>query len=88
VIMPFKQYECVEYDGHQGYIDFVDDSYITICVAVKDRHCEDTSCLHRQHRCCILVYPEAWKRVKRIENCYGPLTLVAEQPQEDAIMAK
>jgi len=86
--MPFKQHQCVEYDGLHGYVDFVDDAYITICVAVKDRHCEDTACLRRENRCCILVYPQDWKHVKEIKDCYGPLRLDADPDDDAAKMEK
>lgn len=86
--MHFKQYQCVEYDGLQGYVDFVDDAYITICVAVKDRHCEDTACLRKENRCCVLVYPPDWKKVKEIKDCYGPLRLDADSAEQDATMEK
>lgn len=86
--MPFEQYQTVEYDGLHGYIDFVDDAYITICVAVKDRHCEDTACLRRENRCCVLVYPKDWQHVKHIEECNGPIRLGSEQGDDDATMEK
>lgn len=44
----------VTYRTHVGFIDFVCDQYITICVNRFE---------HRSKDVCLLVYPQQWKEV-------------------------
>ena len=60
----FTKGQQVEYDGFTGYVDFIDDSYITVCIAERERHCEDTACKKKVNQCCVLVFPEQWGNVK------------------------
>lgn len=44
-----------------GYVHFIDDYYITICVNEYARH--DPAALHKKEKVCVLCYPEDWKDV-------------------------
>jgi hypothetical protein len=46
----------VQYRDHVGYIDFISDSYFTLCI--------DDRAVERSHHVCILVYKNQWNDVK------------------------
>jgi len=46
----------VQYKDHVGYIDFISDSYFTLCT--------DDRAVERAHHVCILIYKHQWNDVK------------------------
>ena len=84
----FTKGQHVKYDGFTGYVDFIDDSYITICIAERERSCEDTACKERMNRCCVLVHPEDWGDVKPACASSTTVRLPPELPEDDAIITK
>jgi hypothetical protein len=49
----------VRYRQHSGFVDFVSEKYITICI----RKTED-----RSKNVCILIYPQQWKEIELIHG--------------------
>ncbi len=84
----FTKGQQVEYDGFTGYVDFVDDTYITVCIAERERHCEDIACKEKMNRCCVLVFPEQWGNVKPACASSTTVRLPPEGPDPDAIITK
>lgn len=84
----FTKGQQVEYDGFTGYVDFVDDTYITVCIAERERHCEDIACKEKMNRCCVLVFPEQWGNVKPACASSTTVQLPPETPDPDAMITK
>ena len=85
----FTKGQQVEYDGFTGYVDFIDDAYITVCIAERERHSEDSDhSVKKVNQCCVLVCPEQWGDVK--PSCASSTTvqLPPELPDGDAIITK
>jgi len=57
----FRIGEKVRWKHLIGYVHFIDDYYITICVNEYARH--DPAALHKKEKVCVLCYPEDWKDV-------------------------
>jgi hypothetical protein len=49
----------VRYRDHVGFVNFVCDKYITICINQLD---------HRSRDVCLLVYPQQWKEVQLLKQ--------------------
>ena len=49
----------VKYKGQIGFVDFVCEKYITICVNQLE---------HRSKDVCLLVYPSQWKEVQLLKE--------------------
>ena len=49
----------VKYKDHVGFVDFICDQYITICLGQSDHSSRDV---------CILVYPSQWEDVKLLKQ--------------------
>jgi hypothetical protein len=49
----------VKYNDHVGFVDFMCDQYITICLRQLD---------HRSRDVCILIYSPHWKDVKLLKQ--------------------
>lgn len=49
----------VRYKEHVGFVDFISEKYITVCL----RKCED-----RSKDVCILIYPQQWEDVKLMKE--------------------
>ena len=54
--------EQVRWKNLTGYVHFVDDSYITICVHEYDKN--DPMALHKKEKVCVICYPQDWKDVE------------------------
>jgi len=49
----------VRYKNHVGFVDFMCEKYITICLGQSD---------HRSKDVCILIYPSQWKEVQLLKE--------------------
>jgi hypothetical protein len=49
----------VKYKDHVGFVNFVCEKYITICIKTLD---------HRSRDVCLLVYPNQWKDVQLLKE--------------------
>jgi len=49
----------VKYKDHTGFVSFVCEKYITICIQTFD---------HRSRDVCLLVYPQQWKEVQLLKQ--------------------
>ena len=49
----------VRYKQHVGFVDFVSEKYITICLRKFDERSKDV---------CILVYPKQWADIKLLKQ--------------------
>jgi hypothetical protein len=49
----------VRYRDHVGFVNFVCDKYITICINQLE---------HRSRDVCLLVYPQQWKEVQLLKE--------------------
>ena len=56
--------QLVIYDGHQGYVNFISESYITICIReyTKPPQVAEHS-RNKLHQVCICVFPHDWDKV-------------------------
>ena len=50
-----------DFDDHHGYIRFVCESYVTLCISSKPS--EDKNARRNLNECCIVVYKEDWDRI-------------------------
>ena len=57
----------VEWNKISGEIDFISESYITICVSQTERT-DDDYALRKSNRCCVLCFPEDWDDVVILGN--------------------
>jgi hypothetical protein len=57
--MSFAEGTEVIYNGNQGFISFVCDKYITVCIKTFDEKSRDV---------CLLVYPNQWKDVHLLKQ--------------------
>ncbi len=53
-------------DNMRGIVDFVDDTYITVCVSVKKNVCGHS--LQPMSKCCLLVYPREQEQLVLIRE--------------------
>jgi len=53
--------ERVTWKHLSGYVHFVDEHYITICVHEYDKN--DPMALHQKEKVCVLCYPQYWSEV-------------------------
>lgn len=51
----------VRWKGNEGYINFVDDNYITICVSEKPN---PPGSRHSTNKCCLLCYNSQWDELE------------------------
>ena len=60
----FYQGQLVIYDGHQGYVNFISESYITICIReyTKPPQVAEHS-RNNLNQVCICVSPDRWDYV-------------------------
>lgn len=49
----------VRYEKHVGFVDFISEKYITICLKKFD---------DRSRNVCLLVFPSQWKDVKLLKE--------------------
>ena len=49
----------VRYKQHVGFIDFVSERYVTICLRKFDERSKDV---------CLLVYPSQWKDIELLKQ--------------------
>ena len=49
----------VQYKNHTGFVGFISEHYITICIRQFD---------HRSKDVCILVYRDQWKEVQLLKQ--------------------
>jgi hypothetical protein len=49
----------VSYNEHIGFVDFVSNQYITVCIQQSEE---------RSRAVCILVYPHQWKDVRLLKE--------------------
>ena len=54
--------ERVKWKHLEGYVNFVDDKYITICVCSYT--IDDPYCLHETQKVCVLCYAQQWEEVE------------------------
>ena len=54
----------VNYDGHPGYVNFIDEKYITVCIREINQHNDSPPVDKRNVRqVCLLVFPNEWHKV-------------------------
>ncbi len=68
-----KQYDpCVNdrirWKGHEGWVYFKDEEYITIEIGVKEKKCNLTDHLHKMHHVLIVCYKQNWHEIEYIRN--------------------
>ena len=75
--MQFKTGNYVEFpDKMRGIVDFVDETYITVCISVKKNKCGHS--LQPMSKCCVLVYPREQEQLvliretSTLEDIYKP----------------
>lgn len=51
----------VRWKTHEGYINFIDDDYITICVSEKPN---SPGSKHPTNKCCLLCYASQWDELE------------------------
>ena len=51
----------------EGWVYFVDSTYITIEVGVKDKP-DDLVHFHKKTHCCVLCYPQYWHELTYIKS--------------------
>lgn len=51
----------VRWKTHEGYINFIDDEYITICVSEKPN---PPGSRHPTNKCCLLCYAAQWDELE------------------------
>lgn len=51
----------VKWKHLEGFVNFIDDKYITICVCSYTK--DDPYCLHKTQKVCVICYPPDWKDV-------------------------
>lgn len=49
----------VRYKQHTGFVDFICDKYITVCIRQSD---------HKSKNVCLLVYNDQWKEVQLLKE--------------------
>jgi len=49
----------VRYKDHVGFVNFVCEKYITVCIKTYE---------HRSRDVCLLVYPDQWKDVQLLKE--------------------
>lgn len=54
--------EHVRWKHLTGFVNFVSEYYITICVCSYTK--DDPHCLHRTQKVCVICYPMDWKDVE------------------------
>ncbi len=65
IIMSLKEGSYVEYRSHSGYIKFVCDEYVTICITEGDKRVNDVHMLvYTQNWDEIAVDPERFEKIK------------------------
>jgi hypothetical protein len=65
--MNFSLNQRVQYKEHQGFVSFIDQRYITICIGERDKTPEEQSHSKQpKHQCNLLVFPEHFEHVKLI----------------------
>ena len=54
----------------EGWIYFMDNSYLTIEIGVKDKHSEDVEhCpIHGKYHTLVVCYPESWKQLTYVKS--------------------
>lgn len=55
----FYEKQSVMYNNIQGYVNFVCDDYITVCVRKGE---------HRSQDVCLIVYPYQYNQVHQLDN--------------------
>lgn len=61
--------EIIEYDGHSGYVNFISNEYITMCIREYCKPEEDaTCCKNKMNQVCVLIFPNDWHKVIRKDN--------------------
>jgi hypothetical protein len=54
----------------EGWVYFVDSSYLTIEIGTKDKHSDDVEhCpIHSKHHTLVVCYPESWKQLTYVKS--------------------
>lgn len=55
----FKVGAKARYQGFEGYINFIHDDYITLCIA--EQPLEDPYSRNGKTQCCICIFPHQWE---------------------------
>lgn len=50
-----------EFDDHYGYIRFIGDTYLTLCISNKPN--TDPHARRNMNECCMVVFKEDWNRI-------------------------
>jgi len=58
--------EHVKWKDTEGFVNFISEDYITICVCTYTK--DDPHCLHRTEKVCVLCYAHDWKDVEHEET--------------------
>lgn len=70
--MIFTENDYVEYlspsGRHEGYIRFVSEYYVTLCIATYQKSEEDTCCFSRTNEVCIVIYPQDWDKINLLNT--------------------
>ena len=60
----FYQGQSVIYDGMSGYVNFISDEYITVCIREYKKPSEEAELsITPVHQVCICVFPHDWDKV-------------------------
>ena len=57
--MSFSEGTKVIYNGMQGFVSFVCEKYITVCIKTFE---------DRSKNVCLLVYPEQWEQIQLLKQ--------------------
>ena len=60
------QGEIISWKGMTGYVNFISDEYITMCIREYDKseECAEHS-RQKQNTVCLLIFPNDWSEVER-----------------------
>ena len=62
----FKQGEIIEWKDHKGYINFISEEYLTLCIRTYDKPQEIASLSkHKQNTVCLLIFRHDWHDIRR-----------------------
>ena len=62
----FKLHEIIEWKEHSGYINFISEQYLTLCIKTYDKPQEVAAhSRHKQNTVCLLIFREEWHNIRR-----------------------
>ena len=62
----FKLHEIIEWKEHSGYINFISEQYLTLCIKTYDKPKQIAEhSRHKQNFVCVLIFPHEWDNIVR-----------------------